>query len=87
MMHVPTPAALATAHPLAPVAHAIPLPFRAPAVRLVHAREDHARCLALAAAYRVRLSRGDLAMRGMHEWALRHARTLRLRFPGRLSAA
>ena len=38
--------------------HALPITHRSPAQRLVHAREDHAACLRLAASYRVRMSRG-----------------------------
>ncbi|MDR7039864.1 hypothetical protein J2X36_004642 [Methylobacterium sp. BE186] len=57
-----------------------PLPFRVPAVRLRDAREDHATCLRLAASYRIRISRGEPAVREQHAWALAHCRTLRARF-------
>jgi hypothetical protein len=43
----------------------------------------------LAASYRLRIIRadGDLAdLRQRHAWAIHHARTLRTRFPGALSA-
>lgn len=66
--------------------HAVPLIHRSPTDRLHHAREDHESCLRLAASYRVRLSRGDPEMRELHAWALGHARTLRIRFSGALSA-
>lgn len=78
---VPTPIAAAA------IAHSLPLLWRTPTQRLVNAREDHERCLQLAASYRVRLSRGEYGVRGMHDWAIGHARTLRLRFPGLLSAS
>ena len=60
--------------------HALPILHRSPAQRLVHAREDHAVCLRLAASYRVRMSRGERGLREQHAWALDHARTLRTRF-------
>ena len=60
--------------------HALPLILRAPTQRLVHAREDHERCLRLAASYRLRLGRGETEMRERHAWALNHARVLRCRF-------
>lgn len=66
--------------------HAVPLVLRTPTERLLHAREDHERCLRLAASYRVRLARGELEMRELHTWALDHARKLRCRFAGDLSA-
>ncbi|MCJ2012649.1 hypothetical protein, partial [Methylobacterium sp. J-076] len=56
-----------------------------PAQRLHDARQDHARCLRLAAWYRRRLSCGERAMRERHDWALGQARRLRFRFPGQLS--
>lgn len=59
--------------------------IRSPARKLLDARQDHARCLRLAAWYRTQLSRGVPAMRERHDWALGHARKLRLRFPGLLS--
>ena len=65
--------------------HAIPLVRRTPTDRLLHAREDHERCLRLAASYRVRLARGETEMRELHAWAIGHARILRARFPGALS--
>ncbi|MDR7038934.1 hypothetical protein J2X36_003706 [Methylobacterium sp. BE186] len=58
------------------------LPHRSPAVRLRDAREDHATCLRLAASYRLRISRGEPAVREQHAWALAHCRTLRARFTG-----
>ena len=69
--------------------HAPPLVLRSPTQRLAHARQDHATCLVLAAAYRVRLIRADgdpTDLRQRHTWAIDHARTLRTRFPGILSA-
>lgn len=64
----------------------MPLPvIRTPARRLIDARQDHARCLRLAAWYRSRLALGDASMRERHAWALGHARKLRTRFPGQLS--
>lgn len=66
----------------------MPLPaslVRTPAQRLHDAREDHARCLRLAAWYRGRLALGDASMRARHAWALGQARKLRARFPGALS--
>lgn len=66
--------------------HALPIVHRTPTDRLHHAREDHERCLRLAASYRVRLARGETEMRELHKWALNHARTLRQRFAGVLSA-
>lgn len=59
--------------------------IRTPAQRLHDARQDHARCLRLAAWYRRQLACGVPAMRERHAWALRQARTLRTRFPGLLS--
>lgn len=56
--------------------------IRTPAQRLHDAREDHARCLRLAAWYRRQLACGVPAMRERHAWAIGHARKLRLRFPG-----
>lgn len=70
--------------------HALPLVLRSPTQRLAHAREDHATCLVLAASYRVRLIRADgdpADLRQRHTWAIDHARTLRTRFPGVLSAS
>ena len=59
--------------------------IRTPAQRLHDARQDHARCLRLAAWYRGRLALGDTSMRARHAWALGQARKLRLRFPGLLA--
>ena len=59
--------------------------IRTPARRLHDARQDHARCLRLAAWYRRNLALGDATMRARHAWALGQARTLRARFPGLLS--
>lgn len=70
----------ATAFVPALINHAVPLVLRTPTQRLVHAREDHERCLRLAASYRVRLARGETEMRELHAWALGHARILRTRF-------
>lgn len=70
--------------------HALPLVLRSPTQRLAHARQDHATCLVLAASYRVRLSRADgdpADLRQRHMWAIDHARTLRTRFLGALSAS
>lgn len=58
----------------------LPLPLRAPADRLRHAREDHAACLRLAALYRLRIARGERGQREQHAWALAHCRVLRARF-------
>ncbi|MCJ2121016.1 hypothetical protein [Methylobacterium sp. J-077] len=69
--------------------HAVPLVLRSPTQRLAHARQDHATCLVLAASYRARLicADGDATdLRERHAWAIDHARTLRARFPGVLSA-
>jgi hypothetical protein len=60
---------------------------RTPAQRLLDARQDHAKCLRLAAWYRVNLARGDRTMLARHSWALGQARKLRGRFPGLLSQA
>ena len=62
----------------------LPLPWRTPTERLIEAREDHAKCLRIAAALRVRMSRGERGLRDQHDWAIGHARKLRLRFPGLL---
>jgi hypothetical protein len=59
--------------------------IRTPTQRLLDARQDHARCLRLAAWHRGRLALGDLTMRDRHDWALGHARKFRGRFPGLLS--
>jgi hypothetical protein len=59
--------------------------IRTPARQLLDARQDHARCLRLAAWYRRQLSTGDASMRARHAWALGQARKLRSRFPHRLS--
>ena len=70
--------------------HALPLVLRTPTQRLAHARQDHATCLVLAAAYRVRLVRADgdaTDLRQRHAWAIEHARALRSRFAGVLSAS
>ena len=83
MLHALTPPAIVAPAVPAPPA-ALPLPYRAPAQRLVHAREDHAKCLRIAAALRVRMSRGERGLREQHDWSIGHARTLRLRFPGLL---
>ncbi|GEP04821.1 hypothetical protein [Methylobacterium oxalidis] len=58
----------------------LPLPQRLPAVRLRGAREDHAICLRLAASCRLRISRGEPALREQHGWAIAHCRTLRAGF-------
>ncbi|MCJ2042423.1 hypothetical protein MKK55_26245 [Methylobacterium sp. J-059] len=52
--------------------------IRSPAVRLLHARQDHAICLRLAASYRVRLAAGETDQREAHAWALGLARRWRL---------
>ncbi|WP_342167236.1 hypothetical protein [Methylobacterium sp. SD21] len=59
--------------------------IRTPARQLLDARQDHARCLRLAAWYRRQLSTGDASMRDRHAWALGQARKLRTRFPHLLS--
>ena len=51
--------------------------IRSPAVRLLHARQDHAICLRLAASYRLRIAAGEtdqreaqedrLILQGVHE--------------------
>ena len=64
-----------------------PLPNRLPTVSLEYAREDHERCLSLAAWYRLRNARGEPGNLERHAWVLWHARTLRSRFPGQLSRA
>ena len=66
--------------------HSLPLPWRTPTERLLHARQDHAVCLRLAAFYRVCLARGEDEARERHAWALGHARVLRSRFPHALSS-
>ncbi|MGU3537734.1 hypothetical protein [Methylobacterium sp. A54F] len=58
----------------------LPLPLRAPADRLRHAREDHAICLRLAASYRQRTARGERGLTEQHAWALAHCKALRGRF-------
>ena len=63
-----------------------PLPYRDPAKYLHHAREDHARCLGLAAWYRELHRRGEPGSRERHAWALGHARMQRTRISGLLSA-
>lgn len=63
--------------------HALPLVLRSPTQRLTHAREDHATCLVLAAAYRVCLIRADgdpADLRQRHTWAIDHVPPLRTRF-------
>lgn len=55
-----------------------PLPIRSPAVRLLHARQDHAICLRLAASYRVRIAAGETDQREAHAWALGLARRWRM---------
>ena len=55
-----------------------PLPIRSPTVRLLRARQDHAICLRLAAAYRLRIAAGETDQRAAHAWAISHARGLRL---------
>ena len=52
--------------------------IRSPAVRLLHARQDHAICLRLAASYRVRIAAGETDQREAHAWALGLARRWRL---------
>ena len=64
-----------------------PLPFRDPVAHLHSAREDHARCLGLAAWYRDQHRRGLPGYRERHAWALGHARVLRVRFSGLLSSS
>lgn len=58
----------------------LPTLYRQPANSLRDAREDHAICLRLAASYRVRIARGEPAVRQQHAWALAHCRMLRSRF-------
>ena len=65
----------------------VPLPDRPPASRLDHAREDHERCLRLAAWYRELHRRGEAGMIEQHAFVLGYARRLRVRFPGQLSRA
>ena len=52
--------------------------IRPPAVRLLHARQDHAICLRLAASYRHRIAAGETDQREAHAWALSLARRWRL---------
>ena len=52
--------------------------IRSPAVRLLHARQDHAICLRLAASYRLRIAAGETDQREAHAWALALARRWRL---------
>ena len=52
--------------------------IRSPAVRLLHARQDHAICLGLAASYRRRIAAGETDQRKAHAWALGLARHWRL---------
>ncbi|TXM64447.1 hypothetical protein FV226_26515 [Methylobacterium sp. WL12] len=52
--------------------------IRSPAVRLLHARQDHAICLRLAASYRLRIAAGETDQRAAHAWALGLARRWRL---------
>ena len=52
--------------------------IRSPAVRLLHARQDHATCLRLAASYRVRIAASERDQIAAHAWALGNARRLRL---------
>lgn len=52
--------------------------IRSPAVRLLHARQDHATCLRLAASYRVRVAAGERDQLAAHAWALGLARRWRL---------
>ena len=52
--------------------------IRSPAVRLLHARQDHAICLRLAASYRQRIAAGETNQRETHAWALGNARRWRL---------
>ena len=52
--------------------------IRSPAVRLLHARQDHAICLRLAASYRLRVAAGETDQREAHAWALALARRWRL---------
>ncbi|MGU3387233.1 hypothetical protein ACLBYG_22175 [Methylobacterium sp. D53M] len=58
-----------------------PALIRSEAVRLRHAREDHAKCMRIAAYHRHRMSRGERGLRSQHDWALNHCRVLRRRFP------
>jgi hypothetical protein len=72
------------------VNYALPLVLCSPTQRLAHARQDHAASLVLAASYRVRLIRADgdpAHLRQRCTWAIDHARTVRTRFPGVLSAS
>ncbi|MFK5600625.1 hypothetical protein ACFZ8E_27135 [Methylobacterium sp. HMF5984] len=52
--------------------------IRPPVVRLLHARQDHATCLRLAASYRQRIAAGETDQREAHAWALGNARRWRL---------
>ena len=52
--------------------------IRSPAIRLLHARQDHAVCLRLAASYRHRIAAGETDQREAHAWALGLARRWRL---------
>ncbi|TXM63970.1 hypothetical protein [Methylobacterium sp. WL120] len=52
--------------------------IRSPAVRLLHARQDHAICLRLAASYRHRIAAGERDQLAAHAWALGLARRWRL---------
>ncbi|MCJ2103957.1 hypothetical protein MKK70_00865 [Methylobacterium sp. E-041] len=52
--------------------------IRSPTVRLLHARQDHAICLRLAASYRHRIAAGETDQRAAHVWALSNARRWRL---------
>ena len=65
----------------------LPLPYRDPVAHLHRAREDHARCLGLAAWYRDQHRRGLPGYRERHAWVLGHARVLRTRFAGLLSSS
>ena len=52
--------------------------IRSPAVRLLHAQQDHATCLRLAASYRHRIAAGERDQLAAHAWALGLARRWRL---------
>lgn len=45
----------------------------------------HAKCLGLAAAYRVRIAAGEIELQPFHAWAMRQARVYRFRLSARRS--